>query len=889
MPRITTTSGSRLPLGVVVLLSAAVLHGLLPASLHLPWVLVVAVVGPLGVWSGVRRNNPPRSAGWHHVAAGFTIYCAGEVIVALDLLLVGPGHWGKPAGTAVGMLGWPLMIRGARRVVASGKAYLDREALIDASIITVGIAYVGWYTVILPQVERNGFLNFSALASTAFWTLSVLVFGLLVAKAMAPDVASASLWFFAVAAIAGGSSAAIYRGVEFDHAWQSAPITRITMAVAFAAIVGAAWHPSMRAVSSRDRDVRIWPPVVAVGVGVSVLCVGLFLAALGVLPAPEVDVPGMAASAVVVVLLVARIGLTLQAREAAKTEITRKEARYRSLVEHAFDGTLLADRDGVVRWGSSNTGMVTGRGIDLMQDRSLFEELDQRDLGRFVEEFQQCVADVDARIRGTARLAPPGGAVRWVEYSLVNQLDNDAVAAVVVNYRDVTDQQHVRDALVHQATHDQLTGLPNRQQLIDRLEVVTTHQPPGHAAVLFMDLDHFKVINDSLGHHAGDRLLVAVAERLRRTVGDRGTVARLGGDEFVILTEDISGSTEAVSLAGEICDALDATVTLGAHEVSAHASIGVALHTTAEDTPVSLLREADTAMYRAKEQGRNGFVVYDGSWAASTATRLSLESALRRALEHDLLELHYQPIVDLVNGRTLGFEALLRWSGDTLGGPTHPTLTRRPTPLDVITLAEESGLIYPLGEWVVQRACADLAHLLRQAHDHNLFVSINVSGLQLRRHGFGGVVHDALTTSGIPADRLMIELTESVLVEQSSAAQETMNELRRQGVRLAMDDFGTGYSALTNLKRFPFTTVKIDRGFVEDLDGPDADSGVVRAVLGMAAALDLRVVAEGVSTEAQRQALEQLGCTRAQGYLFGRAVPLDDALAMLDTPVVRTA
>ena len=877
-------------MGVVLLVSAAFLHSRLPPSWHLPWVLVIAIVAPLSVWGGIRHNDPPRSAGWHHVAAGFSIYCVGEVIVALDLLLVGPGHWGKPVGRAVGMLGWPLMVSGARRIVASGRAHLDREALLDAAIITVGVAYVGWYTVILPQVERNGFLEFSALASTAFWTLSVLVFGLLVAKAMSPGAWSPSLGLFAIAAITGGSSAAIYRGLEFDHAWQSAPITRITMAVAFAAIAAATRHPSMLASAPRDRDPRIWPPIVVVGVGVSVLCVGLFLAALGVLPAPEVDIPGMSASGVVVVLLVARIGLTLRAREDAKSEITRKEARYRSLVEHAFDGTLLADRDGIVRWGSGNTGSVTGRGIDQMRDRSLFEEVDPRDLERFVDEFQQCVAVPDARMRGTTRLAPTGGAARWIEYSLVNQLDNEAVASVVVNYRDVTDQQQAREALLHQATHDQLTGLPNRQQLIDRLEVVTTQRAPGRAAVLFLDLDHFKVINDSLGHQAGDKLLVAVAERLRRVVADRGTVARLGGDEFVILCEDVGGSVEAVAIAGDICDALDATVPLGAHEVSAHASIGVALHTTDEDTPISLLREADTAMYRAKEQGRNGFVVYDGSWAASTATRLSLEGALRRALEQDRLELHYQPIVDLVSGRTLGFEALLRWSGDTLGGPTHPTLVRRPTPLEVITVAEESGLIYPLGEWGVQRACTDLAHLLHRTDGNDdLFVSVNVSGLQLRRHGFGHVVHEALVASDIPADRLMIELTESVLVEQSSAAQETMGELRRQGVRLAMDDFGTGYSALTNLKRFPFTTVKIDRGFVEDLDGHDADSGVVRAVLGMAAALDLQVVAEGVSTDAQRQALEQLGCTRAQGYLFGRAVPLGDVIASLEAASARTA
>lgn len=865
-----------------MLLLAAVSHGQIPATWHLAWVVAVIVTGVVVTALGVWRNDPGRETGWHTFLLGMVIYSSGDLVFAGSIATLGRDHAVGSAAVLLGILGLIPMFRGLRRVLASGRGYLDREAITDAAVATTGMGYLGYRLIVAPQIARSGFGAAGVVDSTIFWMATVLVFGLILARLLDRGGGSPSLWMTAVAVAAAGSSSVIYRGVEYTHVWESAPVARACTALAYAGIAAAVWHPSMRQEQRARETRRVLPGLALLTVGALAVAVGIFVGPLGIVRTPDVDVAGMLAAGVSIVLFVARVALTVTAREEAKAEVAAREARFRSLVEHSFDGTLLTDVDGYVIWGNRNTGMVTGRGIEQISDRPLNDEVVEEDRAGFDGDFEECVATPNHVVRGQVRLEGTGNDQRWVEYSMVNQLHNSAVGAVVVNYRDITDNRRARDELVRQATHDMLTGLPNRTHLVDRLAELTQPSCPlNQLAVMFLDLDHFKIVNDSLGHHVGDQMLITVADRLRETIGDRGFVARLGGDEFVLVCDRLRGRAEAVEVAAAVCDALQAPIYLRDHELQTNASVGIAFHDDRADTPESLLRDADTAMYRAKAGGRNGFLVYDREWGAASQNRLALENALRRALDRDALQLHYQPIVRLSDGRTIGVEALLRWSGDVLGGGCHPTIPDRPSPAHVIAVAEESGLIRPLGDWVVRRACRDLATMRAAAPEDPLTVAVNVSGAQLRRPGFAAVVRDALRDAGLRGGDLVVELTESVLVDESTAAATTMEALREAGVQLAMDDFGTGYSALTNLKRFPFTSVKIDRGFIDGLGEDEDDTAIVRAVVGMATALNLRVVAEGVETDGHLEALREMHCSHAQGYLLGKPMALNDLLARL--------
>ncbi|HUG84189.1 MAG TPA: EAL domain-containing protein [Euzebya sp.] len=430
-------------------------------------------------------------------------------------------------------------------------------------------------------------------------------------------------------------------------------------------------------------------------------------------------------------------------------------------------------------------------------------------------------------------------------------------------------------ALQRQAGEDPLTGLPNRTVLTRRLDGAVARAGNGRTVGLVsLDLDRFKVINDSLGHPVGDQLLIAVSRRLHLVVRGGQLLARLGGDEFVVLYEGRGGEAAVVELAERLRTALTRPFEIANQVVTTAASVGVAVLGVGTTTAQDLLRDADLALYRAKETGRDGVVLYDAAQRDRITARVRTEHALRQALAHDALALAYQPIVSLEDRRIVGVEALLRW-GDPLPDPASPQ--------QMVDVAEESGLIEAVGEWVLRRALADLAAWL---HDHpgsDLHVSVNVSGLQLRRPGFGQTVLQALDDVGIASTHLALELTETVLIDDWVQPLQIMRQLSAAGVMVAMDDFGTGYAALATLRRFAFHTVKIDRAFIEALDADDGDIAIVRAMIGMAHGLGMRVVGEGVERSEQSDLLGSLGCDMVQGYLLGRPMPWLDLVARLRT------
>jgi diguanylate cyclase (GGDEF)-like protein len=425
----------------------------------------------------------------------------------------------------------------------------------------------------------------------------------------------------------------------------------------------------------------------------------------------------------------------------------------------------------------------------------------------------------------------------------------------------------------HRALHDPLTGLPNRTLFVDRLDVALAQarRRDTWVAVLFLDVDNFKLVNDSLGHSAGDRLLLELAGRLDGSLRAGDTMARFGGDEFVIISSDLDHGDEAIAVAERTADVLSAPFVLGDVEHRVTASIGIALGTGRDRQAEDLIREADAAMYRAKDRGRGGYELYDEAMRARATDRLRTESHLAHAIEHDELRLAYQPIVALETGETVGVEALVRWD--------HPE-RGLVAPLDFIPIAEDTGLIIPIGTWVLERACHDAAQW-RAAHPdaRPLRVSVNLSARQLAQPDLPRIVARVLEETGLPPSALNLELTESSLMEDPEAALVTMNELMQLGVRLLLDDFGTGYSSLAYVQRFPITTLKIDRSFVANLGRISPDAAIVAAVANMAHGLGVAIVAEGVETEEQAEALRALGCQYAQGWLYGRPMPAEEIVA----------
>lgn len=453
--------------------------------------------------------------------------------------------------------------------------------------------------------------------------------------------------------------------------------------------------------------------------------------------------------------------------------------------------------------------------------------------------------------------------------------------------REMADRRSVEQQLAFAASHDELTGLANRTLFMNRLDrIVAQSYTADHLwAVLFIDLDRFKVINDSLGHALGDRVLIETARRLECCLRSDDTLARLGGDEFIILLDGIEDMGVACEVAERLLRALDAPFALAGHEVSASASIGIATSRNHDDQPEDVLRNADIAMYRAKSLGKQRYAVFSPEMLGSAVRRLELETDLARALERREFCLFYQPLVAMHSGGLIGFEALVRWR--------HPG-RGIVNPDEFIPLAEETGAIIPLGEWILREACRQLKEwqsTLPGAAD--LRMNINVSGKQLASPNFLATVESALAASGLRAERVNLEITESVMLRNADEARQTLHRIRKLGIQIHLDDFGTGYSSLSYLRDFPIDALKIDRSFVSTNENEAtrglASIDIVRSIIALAKSMSLSVTAEGIETAAQVEQLRDLGCTNMQGYHFSRPIEAPAAAAMISTTLTSFA
>jgi diguanylate cyclase (GGDEF)-like protein/PAS domain S-box-containing protein len=457
-----------------------------------------------------------------------------------------------------------------------------------------------------------------------------------------------------------------------------------------------------------------------------------------------------------------------------------------------------------------------------------------------------------------------GSEQRWGEARAATlRDDHGAIVGCVGTVQDITERERIEAQLTHHALHDPVTGLPNRTLFLDRvgMALARTRRSGGETAVLFIDLDRFKLINDSLGHEAGDRLLTTVAERLNESLRDSDSVGRLGGDEFAVLCEVRNGE-EAMMIAERTAASIEAPVDLDSRQTVVSASIGIAL-SDGTSTPAGLLENADAAMYRAKESGKARVEMYDESMRARTRQRLQVESALREAIEKEQLVVFYQAVLGLVDGEIVGAEALVRWRD-----PVHGLIS----PGTFIPVAEETGMILPLGAWVLREACREAARL-GVSTGKQPRISVNLSTRQLAHPGLVGLVADTLEETGLDPGSLCLEITETALMQDADRAIGLLEDLKALGVSLSLDDFGTGYSSLSYLRRFPVDEVKVDRSFVDGLVDRPGDASIVAAVRDVTRTLGLGLVAEGIETREQLERLQALGYEKGQGFLFARPGP----------------
>ncbi len=465
----------------------------------------------------------------------------------------------------------------------------------------------------------------------------------------------------------------------------------------------------------------------------------------------------------------------------------------------------------------------------------------------------------------------------WLTINVVKDWRGRVTHRIAV-FSDITQRKTESDRVQHMATHDALTGLPNRTLLAELLHkaLADARRHGRRVAVLFLDLDRFKMVNDTLGHHAGDLLLQAVAQRLQASLRAGDAVARQGGDEFIMVLSEVNGIQDAAAVAEKVIAAVSQPYDLSGNEFFTSTSIGIAIFPEDGEDADSLLKNADAALYRAKDAGRNNFQFFAAEMNADAVERLALETGLRHALERNELILHYQPQIDLERGAVRGVEALLRWQSPERG---------LVPPTKFIPVAEESGLIHPIGAWVLTQACRDAKSWL-DAGLPLASVAVNVSAVQLRHAGFATAVEAALEASGLPAEHLELEVTESLLMHDMQRVCGVMHALRSRGVKFAIDDFGTGYSSLSYLKRLPLDRLKLDQSFVRNLPHDD-DAAIAATILAIGESLGLTIVAEGVESSAQHAWLQAHHCPLAQGYFFAKPMPASEMRAFMQARQTR--
>jgi diguanylate cyclase (GGDEF)-like protein/PAS domain S-box-containing protein len=837
------------------------------------------VAGGLCLNRARRLAEPRLRHAWAFLGAGCLAWAASLVITIVQAVngTTDPvaASWSDPVSLLAPVLFGTALVRlamPARRLAAR------LRLVMDGLLVSVAVLLVSWVAVLRPMIDKGPNDALTQVVTLAYPVTDVAIvtlvaYAVLRARAAAGRIGRPlRLVAVGLAVFAVGDSGWAYLAI--DGSYHSGGVIDLGWIAAFATLCAAplaSWRDQAELADEH-------PPEEVVPVGLLlpyVVIIGgvLGAAVLAQQVGGEDDVRDWLRT-LLILLMVARqvfalsenrqLTRTLERRVDERTaQLRHSRSRFRALVEHSSEVVSLVNSHGLLMYQSEPGERVFGRPTDELLGRPLADHMDaasQRTITAALAEVSRtplAVTSVELRFRHG------DGGWRQIESTITNLLHEPSVGALVLNSRDVSERRELEGQLLHQAFHDSLTGLANRALFNDRvahaLKRRSLEEDP--IAVLFLDLNGFKEVNDSLGHASGDALLVLVAQRLWTCVRRGDTVARLGGDEFAVLVEGNGEAPDPVDLARRIRAALDEQFVIDGREFFVSGSIGIATSAGGIRDAGELVRNADLAMYRAKEHRDLEFAVYDPSMRDLLMDKLELESDLRRAVRAGELHVHYQPTYTMDGGRLVGVEALLRWR--------HPVRGDVP-PMVFIPVAEQSELIHDVGRLVLREAVRQAAAWYELAPGRSPVVAVNISGRQLQRPGFVDEVREVLDESGLPPRLLTLELTESTLMNDTDGSMQALALLKSAGVRLAIDDFGTGYSSLSYLHRFPVDILKIDRSFVERLRGDDVEESLVQSIVRLGQTLQLQTVAEGIEDTEQLERLQRLGCELAQGYHFGR-------------------
>jgi diguanylate cyclase (GGDEF)-like protein len=756
---------------------------------------------------------------------------------------------------------------------------VDVDGLIDSAAVATVAMLVVWELSIGATVADGSVTVFDRLVMSAYPVSDAVLLALAARLLFTRAARDAVGWLLGLGVMLwlAGDVGFLLEPASPWTRWQDA-----TWMLGAALMSAAVWrHPSPESTTSVQpvSSAASWPRI---AFAVALLAAPGVVDLVGYVDGEDLNpVPLATAGVVLCTLVFVRALRLLRSRDAAGRQLAASERRYRALAVHASDTLVVLDAGGRILDEAPNLGVRAGSIVSGATRGASFADLFDGDRSTAATLLERAVLSPGEVCDGELMAHGTDGGDTWIAARLVNLLGDSDVGGVIVDLQDVTARHDAELLLEHQAYHDPLTGLANRSLFHDRAEnaIARSTRSGSEVAVIYLDLDGFKTVNDSLGHEAGDVLLRVIAQRVRDAVRDGDTVARLGGDEFAVLVEGDHAADEATEIAERILDILVSPVSVEGHLIGVTASLGIAVGDPGS-TASTLLRNADTAMYQAKSRGRARWVLFEPAMRFAAVARLRLESDLAVALERDELRLMYQPVVALDTGEVVGFEALVRWDHPRLGVIS---------PDGFIPIAEETGLILPIGRWVLETACAASARWRTMHPDREaLSMAVNVSARQLLSVDFVDSVAACRASTGIALDRLVVELTESVLVADPGRVAAQLHRLRDLGVRIAIDDFGTGYSSLSYLRQFPVDILKIDGSFVATITDSDEVPALLRGLLEFGHALDLVLVAEGVERPGQLEALREQHCDQGQGFLLGRpleAWDVDELLRTTATPV----